>query len=499
METIIKRKTFRSRLLKYFGLIIVVLTIMSALSLYQAILINTHSNRMFQKLFITSSLTVKMGTVHQNLKNYINYENESLVPLFKESLDELVSSFTAAQTEIIGESITTENQFLFYKFADIRNMVDDYSVSSMNLVSGADFNTKKFNIFDSFYELEKLKDFIYLSQTDLIFRQMVVMERFFLANKEQNRKVFILLAFFAVSATIICVFASIRITKALTEPINSLVSQARKVSIGIFEPLITKIKTSAELFILINSFNQMVKEIKTQILELEEKANIEKKLKEEEIKTLRMSNALNESELLFLQSQMNPHFLFNTINIISAISDIEDAPRTREMLDSMTVILRYILRHTGTNTSIREEVDVIRNYLSLQKARFGDRIIYKLDIGENCLDWLTPSMIIQPLVENAIVHGLEPKEEDGILQITIIKGEDGIEIVIADDGVGITEETLLQIRNANSEEATVTRQHMGIVNIMRRMELSYRKNCLSLSSIRGKGTTVKLTIPASLK
>lgn len=498
MDTHSKTDSLRGRLLKYFGLIILLLTLSSALSLYQAIVINTHSNRIYRKLFATSSLTVKMGTVHQNLKNYINYENESLIPVFKESLDDLVESFAAAQGEIIGATLTTENQSLYYKFSDIRNMVEDYAASGLNLVEGADFNKEKYNIFDSFYELEKLKDFIYLSQTDLIFRQMVAMERFYINNKRKNERGFFLLAFLAIATTTLCTLAAFRFTKAVTGPIQSLVSQAERVAQGIFEPVATRIKTSAEILILIHSFNRMVEEIRRQIHELEEKATIEKKLKEEEIKLLQTENALNQSELLFLQSQMNPHFLFNTVNIISAIADIEEATRTREMLDSMTVILRYVLRHIGTNASLREEVEVIRSFLSLQKARFGERIRFELEICEDCLDWIIPSMIIQPLVENAIVHGLEPKEESGTLWITIREGGEGIEILIVDDGLGMSEEIQRAIQNADSAVAAEKRQHLGIANIIRRMELTYHRQCLNLSSKLGEGTKVKLIIPSSL-
>jgi len=494
----IKRETFRNRLLKYFGLIIIILTISSGFTLYQAFRTNYLSNKMFNKLFTTSTLTIKMGTVHQNLKNFINYENIDLLPVFKESLSELVAQFEIAQHEIIGDSITMENQSLYYKFIDTKKMVNDYSNSSLALVKEADFVNKKFNIFDSFYELEKLKDFIYLSQTDLIFRQMVLMEAFFEDNRKQNNRIFFILLVFTVSLIVTSIWASYRFTGTLTYPIRQLVTQAKDVAVGVFEPISISIKTSTEIFILINTFNHMVDEIKKQIEELKEKASVEKRLIKEELKTLQMENALNQSELLFLQSQMNPHFLFNTINTISSIADIENADQTREMLDNMTVILRYNLKHTGTNTQLREEVSVIENYLNIQKKRFGERIRFKMEIDEKSLDWIIPSMIIQPIVENAVIHGLEPKEDYGTLTLTIKEEDESMIIIISDDGMGISREILKEIEESEVSSMEGKRRHLGVKNAIRRMELSYHQKCLFFSSIENVGTEVRIVLPYSL-
>lgn len=494
----ITRESFRFRLLKYFGLIIIILTISSGFTLYQAFRTNFVSNIMFRKLFTTSSLTIRMGTVHQNLKNYINYENEELLPVFTESLGEFVSSFEEAQREIIGDSLTTENQSLYYKFMDIKKMVNDYSDSSLALVKDADFANRKFNIFDSFYELEKLKDFIYLSQTDLIFRQMVSMETFFEKNSAMNNRIFLALLSFTLILILISLFAAYRFSGTLTSPVMQLVEQAKGVSRGLFRPIELTVKTSSEISILVETFNHMVDEIKEQIAKLKEKAHLEKKLMAEEVKLLKMENALNQSELLYLQSQMNPHFLFNTINTISVIADIEEAFQTREMLDNMSVILRYNLKHAGTNSLLKDEMNVIDNYLNIQKKRFGERIRFEREIDSSYLDWTVPAMIVQPLVENALIHGLEPKEDKGTLRITL-SGEDGaLMISVRDDGMGISEETLRQINESELAAEEGKKQHLGVKNVIRRLELSYHRKCLFFSSIEGVGTEAKIILPRSL-
>ena len=496
MKTISK-ETFRNRLLKYFGLIIVILTFSSGVTLYQAYRTNTVSNQLFNKLFTTSSLTIKMGTVHQNLKNYINYENSELLPVFTESLEELVSSFEKAQDEIVGDKVTTDNQSLYYKFIDIRNMVTSYYDSSLALVEGADFTNHKYNIFDSFYELEQLKDFIYLSQTDLIFRQMVIMEGFFTTNSRNNNRIFIILLMFTLLLIGISILSSLRITKTVTKPMQQLVEQAKNVSQGIFNKLIVPFKVSVELEILIKTFNHMVSEIQKRIEELKHKAQIEQNLMQDELKILRMEHALNQSELLFLQSQMNPHFLFNTINTISSIADIEEADQTREMLDSMSTILRYNLRLTGKNTKIREELNVIEHYINIQKKRFGERIQFHTDIDESCLEWSIPSMIIQPLVENAVIHGLEPKEETGRLTLSIRKAGKGTLITVSDNGAGMPPEIIRRIESSDIRDPD-NRKHLGIINIIRRLELSYHTRCISFSTIPSAGTEVKILLPYSL-
>ena len=147
-------------------------------------------------------------------------------------------------------------------------------------------------------------------------------------------------------------------------------------------------------------------------------------------------------KLKALQAQINPHFLFNVLNSISALAIIEEAPKTQEVIFNLSNMLRYTLKKADKVVSIEEELKYIESYLALQKVRFGDRLNYEIDVSDNVKNHKIPFMSIQTFVENSIVHGLEGKEEGGIINIFSKEDEDSYTLCIKDNGTGITENIL---------------------------------------------------------
>lgn len=158
-------------------------------------------------------------------------------------------------------------------------------------------------------------------------------------------------------------------------------------------------------------------------------------------------NLARESELAALKAQLNPHFLFNTLNSISALAG-GDPEATRSMISQLAEMLRYAIDSSKRDmVSMQEEIDFTRAYLAIEKERMADRLTVNWNVDEHALDEFIPPIIIQPLVENAIKHGLAPRESGGAITITVYKNTETIDVSVKDDGLGAAVELDLDAAN----------------------------------------------------
>jgi hypothetical protein len=192
------------------------------------------------------------------------------------------------------------------------------------------------------------------------------------------------------------------------------------------------------------------------------------------------------SQLNFLHAQIKPHFLYNTISTIRAYSK-SDPEKTAQMLDYLSVYLRGKLKNgEDVFTSLKEEMELVKAYLSLEKVRFEERLEVEYDIDDD-IDVIIPCLLIQPVVENAVKHGLSKKAEGGKIKITIKKNEGEVSVTIHDNGVGIDEKKLSGILDGS-------KVGIGLSNTNERLNHHYNTQ-IEAESKKGEGTTVKLTIP----
>lgn len=227
-------------------------------------------------------------------------------------------------------------------------------------------------------------------------------------------------------------------------------------------------------------------------------ANITQKQLMDELKAKAdLEKVLRETELKALQSQVNPHFLFNTLNTIARLALLEEAPRTQEVVYALSDLLRNNLRNIDEMVSVDEEVEYIKNYLLIQKMRFGDRIQATIKIPELLLGQKIPVMTLQPLVENAIIHGLEPKRGGGNIHISGGIQGDHYELHISDTGVGIATNQIERIfRNEKRASGKGQTTGLGVINVHKRIQHYFGTDCgLSISGEQDRGTTVTISLP----
>ena len=284
------------------------------------------------------------------------------------------------------------------------------------------------------------------------------------------------------------------LTKASEEILSGKLAQFQKVEIR-DEDLDTEMK------LLVDAFNTMIERIKTQVRQIEENASAKVALREKELENLQITNLLKTSELKALQMQMNPHFLFNTLNMIAKTAYIEDADKTVFLLQKTAQLLRYSLDYMGKSVTLAREIEMLGNYVYLQEQRFGERIAFEFKLDERFHQMQIPCLILQPLVENSITHGVGAYLQSGKIKIQTYyeEREKMGEISIEDNGYGMTKEQMEQLKK-DLESPKMQREKIGLANVYMRLKLFYGgKAKFEMESIPKVKTKIRIRIPYQLE
>lgn len=208
-----------------------------------------------------------------------------------------------------------------------------------------------------------------------------------------------------------------------------------------------------------------------------------------EIKLREQEQSLLAVRMEALTSQINPHFLFNTLNTVSWLIRM-NPDEARELVVRLSTILRRLLRKHENFVPLREELDFIDNYLAIEMARFGpEKLQFHKDIDERTLDAMVPSMLLQPIIENSVRHGLTPRIEGGEIRLRTARHDGRLVIEVEDNGVGIAAERIPEIYASG----------IGINNVNERLQVLYGKQyALRIESLPGLGTTIRIEVPELL-
>lgn len=277
------------------------------------------------------------------------------------------------------------------------------------------------------------------------------------------------------------------LSRAVVRPLLELAQASRSIAEGDFSGPDLPIKSSDEVGRLTDTFNQMKHAMAQQL-------STQQALHREEVRNLALEKDLEHARLEMLKSQVNPHFLFNTLNMISCMARLEDASTTDQMIVHLGSLFRHNLRTKRQQITLEEELDGLKDYIYLQQMRFDGRITVEKSIRVQLAAVLVPSFILQPVVENAYSHGLKSCEEGGRILLRAWMQGSVLVLTVADNGRGMTAEELdtLQARIAQSEQ---TGRSIGLGNISRRIGMLYPGGKMQVYSRAGRGTVVRFEIP----
>lgn len=310
---------------------------------------------------------------------------------------------------------------------------------------------------------------------------------------------FIFINFTLIMLVIVVEMGSV-MKESIAKPVRELSQEAQRIARSDFSGEDIHVENRDDLGELVSIFNDMKHAMEENIQTIQENHRMTELLQQEKLENSEMEKRLNANRLELLKSQINPHFLFNTLNMIGSMADLEDAPTTEKMTQSLAQLFRYNLNTREQIVPIDMELRIAENYMYLQKMRFGSRIQYQVNTPEDVSHIRIPSFTMQPLVENAIVHGLSKKEQGGTVSVTVTEDPttEIVTLLIEDDGLGISEERLsaLNARMHNPEENKTARIGIGLGNIYRRIRTLYPEGGdLSIDAKEGVGTRITLTIP----
>jgi len=264
------------------------------------------------------------------------------------------------------------------------------------------------------------------------------------------------------------------VSKMITKPLEELTQGAMRLAEGNMDVEFS-VNSNDEIGTLANVFGYMSKRMK----ELIEKVNIEATKK-------------REFELSLMQEQVKPHFLYNTLDIIIMLIDMKRYKDAQRVTKKLADYYKISLSGSEEFISLGKEIEMIQDYLELQSMRYGDKFTFKFDISHDVLDASVPRMTLQPLVENAIYHGLKYKKDWGNIWVRARREDEHVYIEIEDNGIGMTERTLEKV----SQLINKPMEHYGVYSVGHRLQLYYGKEYgITFESVYEKGTLVTIHIP----
>lgn len=295
-----------------------------------------------------------------------------------------------------------------------------------------------------------------------------------LKNNEQTTRIYMISA---VLILLVALALAYFLSDEITKPIKSLGNSMREVEKGNFDHVMLDVRGDNEIDRLRANFNIMTAEIKN--------------LMEQNVEEQRQKR---KSELMALQAQINPHFLYNTLDSIIWMAEWGKNKEVVLMTSSLAKLLRQSISNQNEMVCVEDEVEYTRSYLTIQKMRYKDKLEYEIQVDPEILKCRVAKLILQPLVENAIYHGIKYKEGKGKVLVEGFRREQELILRITDDGIGMTEEQMSKL--FQKRETDMRRNSVGVLNVHERIRLYYGKNYgLSFESRTGVGTKVEIHIP----
>ncbi|MDR7001250.1 sensor histidine kinase [Neobacillus niacini] len=476
----------RSKLLLYFIVLVVLLTSIGFYFYNSSEKLVVEYDNSFKQFLLLNDISKRTNQITENLHAYILDKDERYFVDYTAKKSKLLKD----QKSLYNEMNTNDIALVNYK-----NMIDSFLEecdASIHFFQKDDINRYS----DHYNEALKIASFLQESTLSLLNNKLTDYQKFYSEIERQNHYYKLMAVSLFAATFFLSTLLALWISGGITKPIRQLSNAAKEISKGNLSGEDIKISTNDELKLLTEMFNQMRMNIRQLVIEIKQKSELDKLLKELELKSL--------------QNQINPHFLFNTLNTISKMAYLEEAEETTRLIEAVAALLRYNLGDLNKASTLRDEVRVVKEYFYIQQTRFGERIQFQADIQDDCLDIEIPSLILQPLVENAFIHGVEEYEENAVISLTIYRQIDWICVEVKDNGGGMDETTKKRlheyvqgIEKEDVFEPEKSKGHstgIGVKNVIKRMQLFYQRNdIVEIESELKKGTMFRLVLPDERK
>ncbi len=475
--------------------LIMLFTFTSLISLAMSLYLNRNIDQALSEInsIYTSNETLNqvsssLSKVHENIHEYLETRGTDALNqyyYYEQEYRDLLSSFNDKTTSSMSGSMEK----------NIRNISQTYLQSTNEAIEAKRArNTSRYRTAyaDASRYFEFLNSYIYSLNNEQFatnsqnYRNLETSLRYL---SRINTLVIIAIALFNIFLTVIMVHQ-------ITKPLLALASVSNTVAKGDFEVELPPVTTEDEIGTVTKAFNQMIISIRRYIEQVRSSMIAEKEAQERE---LLMETHLKEAQLRYYQAQINPHFLFNSLNAGAQLAMMEDAERTYSFVQNMADFFRYSLKSHQTEVDLEEEIALVENYVSIMNVRFAGDIHYEKEITCDISNIRVPCMILQPLVENAISYGIRNISWEGKVQLLVYEYENYIHIRVIDNGIGIPADRLADIRQGKNltDSSDKSSNGIGLGNVQERLRLYYKEEDLFIIESDGEnlGTSVTIRIP----
>ena len=448
--------------------------------------------KVYQENLTLNELSEGLTSVQENMTEYLNVKTTEALENYYRSEQDFYAQVQNISSDI--SSVTFKRME-----RNIRNMSQQYiDAVGQTIEAKRGRNVEKYRIrYENATDLyEYINSYIY----------SLNIEQFINNSENYNAlskvfRVFEFVSMFIMAAVIIGnVILIINFTGNLISPLRKLAGQADEVARGNFDIELTDYKSHDEIGVVTNAFNQMVISIRQYIGQIQERMEIERQLKEKE---LLMEAHLKDAQLKYLQAQINPHFLFNTLNAGAQLAMMEEADKTYEYVQKMAEFFRYNVKKGNDIVTVKDEIELVDNYIYILNVRFSGDIHYEKSIEEKVLDAPMPSMILQPIIENCINHGIREMAGKGKIWLTAFSFEGQPCISIRDNGIGMSAETIEKVLAGTyrEEELSEDSNGIGMNNIIVRLQLFTETEDVIdiISEGKNMGTEVRIYLKPSAR
>ena len=448
--------------------------------------------KVYQENLTLNELSEGLTSVQENMTEYLNVKTTEALENYYRSEQDFYAQVQNLSSDI--SSVTFKRME-----RNIRNMSQQYiDAVGQTIEAKRGRNVEKYRIrYENATDLyEYINSYIY----------SLNIEQFINNSENYNAlskvfRVFEFVSMFIMAAVIIGnVILIINFTGNLISPLRKLAGQADEVARGNFDIELTDYKSHDEIGVVTNAFNQMVISIRQYIGQIQERMEIERQLKEKE---LLMEAHLKDAQLKYLQAQINPHFLFNTLNAGAQLAMMEEADKTYEYVQKMAEFFRYNVKKGNDIVTVKDEIELVDNYIYILNVRFSGDIHYEKSIEEKVLDAPMPSMILQPIIENCINHGIREMAGKGKIWLTAFSFEGQPCISIRDNGIGMSAETIEKVLAGTyrEEELSGDSNGIGMNNIIVRLQLFTETEDVIdiISEGKNMGTEVRIYLKPSAR
>ncbi len=487
--------TVRGRIIANSALILLILSLTTLYSGFASLELTRSVELLFRSNRNMESLRNLMGETEAGLESYLTTKSS-------DSLKDYIRSSTRLSDEARGLNRDIVQDELQLLQRDLAGLIDSYledTEASVAAKRGRDVAAYTAR-YESSERSAELARFL-IEKIDGIFLSNSLAA--YAGYSAQISAVILSNAALVVTAILLGFILLVRYSYKLTDPISRLAEAARAVGRGEYGHELPFPASADEIGTMTAAFASMQESVRRAFDELKSKAVVEKRLMEERMRVLELDHKLKDAELLALQTQINPHFLFNTLSAGMQLALTEDADRTADFLDNLAAFIRYVLKPPARSVRVSDEIECVERYIWLLRLRFGERYRFELSVDEGALSVETPALLLQPLVENAVAHGLKDCEGGGEVRVAVrLEGEEAV-LSVEDTGDGMSAEEVARILRESSVDeashqgASLGEGGIGLRNVIRRVSLATGgRGRVEIDSEPGEGASVRIFLPA---